>query len=343
LHGLATLLPCDSSGVVLFGEEQVDGSIAVNIAFHAAGTSSRPVHSLRIAHDDLRQFRHNPKVQILSEQGGIPQFLSPFAERGMKAFLIVPIFFNQKLLATIVSAHSTSMSWSDDDCDNARRIADQLAIGFSNVQLIESHEELHWGALAALARTIDASSPWTGGHSERVTELAINLGRDMGLSSKELLILKRGGLLHDVGKIGTPPNILEKPGKLDPEELTIMRDHVRIGVRILEPIPSFKEELLIVSQHHEWFDGSGYPAGLAGENISLLGRIFAVADCFDALISDRPYRKGMARSKAREILQKESGTHFDPKIIAAFERLFLQDEGSGTSQFRGQVLIGQLP
>jgi putative nucleotidyltransferase with HDIG domain len=341
-HGLATLLPCDSCGVVLFGEEQDDGSVAVNIAFHAAGASTRAAQTLQIGPDDLRQLRHNPKIQVLSEKDRVPQFLSPFAERGMKTFLVVPVFFDRKLLAAIVCAHSTAMSWSEDDFDHARRIADQLAIGFSNVRLMEAHEELHWGSLAALARTIDASSPWTGGHSERVTELAMSLGRTMGLSSKDLQILKRGGLLHDVGKIGTPPGILEKPGRLDPEELKIMRDHVRVGVRILEPIPAFKEELLIVSQHHEWFDGSGYPAGLAGEGISLFGRIFAVADCFDALTSDRPYRKGMPRSKALEILQKESGTHFDPKMIAAFERLFVATEGLGTGEFTRQGLIGQL-
>jgi putative nucleotidyltransferase with HDIG domain len=341
-RGMATLLPCDSCGVVQFGEEQDDGPVAVNIAFCAAGTSTLPLQSLQIGPDDLRQLRHNPKIQVLSEKDRVPQFLSPFAERGMKTFLVVPVFFDRKLLAAIVCAHSTSMSWSEDDFDHARRIADQLAIGFSNVRLMEAHEELHWGALAALARTIDASSPWTGGHSERVTALAISLGRAVGLSAKDLQILKRGGLLHDVGKIGTPPGILEKPGRLDPEELKIMRDHVRMGVRILEPIPAFTEELLIVSQHHEWFDGSGYPAGLAGEGISLFGRIFAVADCFDALTSDRPYRKGMPRSKALEILQKESGTHFDPKMIAAFERLFEATGRLATGEFTSPGLIGQL-
>jgi putative nucleotidyltransferase with HDIG domain len=171
--------------------------------------------------------------------------------------------------------------------------------------------------------------------------LAVNIGQAMGLSPGDLLILHRGGLLHDVGKIGTPPGILEKPGKLDSEELKVMRDHVRMGVRILQPIPSFKQELLIVAQHHEWFDGSGYPAGLAGEEISLFGRIFAVADCFDALTSDRPYRKGMPKSKALELLQNESGTHFDPNVIAAFERLLAEGEGLDSAQLQGQVLIGQ--
>jgi putative nucleotidyltransferase with HDIG domain len=156
------------------------------------------------------------------------------------------------------------------------------------------------------------------------------------------LILHRGGLLHDVGKIGTPSGVLEKPGKLDPEELKVMRDHVRMGVRILEPIPSFKEELLIVAQHHEWYDGSGYPAGLAGENISLFGRIFAVADCFDALTSDRPYRKGMPTTKALELIRNESGTHFDPQVIRAFDRMLAEGEGLGSPPLQGPDLIAQL-
>jgi putative nucleotidyltransferase with HDIG domain len=343
LRGMADLLPCDSWGIALFEDEQESGLVSTNITtFRTADAApERMVQNLQIAASDLRQLRQNPDVQVLSEAGRIPQFLAPFREHGMRSFLVVPVFLEQRLLAAIVCARSTMPSWRGDDFDHARRIADQLAVAFSNVRLIEAQEELHWGALTALARAIDASSPWTGGHSERVTELAINLGRAMGLSSRELLILHRGGLLHDVGKIGTPPGVLDKPGKLDAEELRIMRDHVRMGVRILDPIPSFKEELLIVAQHHEWFDGSGYPAGLAGEGISLFGRIFAVADCFDALISDRPYRKGMPKSKALEIIRKESGTHFDPKVIEAFNRMLAEGKGLGSSQLQGQVLIGQ--
>jgi putative nucleotidyltransferase with HDIG domain len=343
LHGVASLLPCDSCGVALFEEEQENGSFSMNITLRTADAGQQTtVRDLHVASSELLELRNNPSGQVLSEGDGVPRFLWPFAERGMKAYLVVPVFVDKRLLAAIVCAHSTTLRWREDDFDHARRIADQLAVGFSNVQLIEAHEELHWGALTALARAIDASSSWTAGHSERVTELAINLGRAMGLSTRELLILNRGGLLHDVGKIGTPSGILEKPGRLDAQELEVMRDHVRTGVRILEPIPSFKEELLIVAQHHEWFDGSGYPAGLAGEDISLFGRIFAVADCFDALTSDRPYRKGMPKSKALELLRKESGTHFDPKIIATFERLLVEDEGSGTAQGQGHRLMGQL-
>jgi putative two-component system response regulator len=186
---------------------------------------------------------------------------------------------------------------------------------------VEALEQLDLGTLTALARAIDAKSKWTAGHSERVTNLALKMGHAMGLPAKSLEIMHRGGLLHDIGKIGTPLTILDKPGKLEPEEMQLMRDHVKIGVHILEPIPCFREVLPIVAQHHEWFDGCGYPAGLAGENISLHARILAVADCYDAMVSDRPYRKGLPKRQALEILRQNAGTQFDPMVIEVFMRL----------------------
>ena len=120
--------------------------------------------------------------------------------------------------------------------------------------------------------------------------------------------MRMGGLLHDISllhdirKIGTPPTVLDKPAKLTADEMAIMKDHVRTGVRILEPIAAFREALPIVAQHHEWFNGKGYPEGLAGEDISLHARIFAIADCYDALTSDRPYRKGLTPERTIAIL-----------------------------------------
>lgn len=186
---------------------------------------------------------------------------------------------------------------------------------------LEALEQLDLGTLTALARAIDAKSQWTAGHSERVAALALKIGRALGLPGKSLDILHRGSLLHDIGKIGTPAALLDKPKELEPEEMQIMRDHVKIGARILEPIPCFREALPMVAQHHEWFNGSGYPAGLAGENINLYARILAVADCYDAIVSDRPYRKGLPASQALEILKRKSGAQFDPMIIEQFLRL----------------------
>jgi putative two-component system response regulator len=191
---------------------------------------------------------------------------------------------------------------------------------------LQALEELDLGTLTALARAIDAKSAWTAGHSERVTNLALKIGHAMDLPAKSLEILHRGGLLHDIGKIGTPLTVLDKPGKLEPEEMQIMRDHVKIGVHILEPIPCFREALPIVAQHHEWFDGSGYPAGLAGENISLHARILAVADCYDAIVSNRPYREGLPKQQAIEILKQRSGRQFDPLLIEVFTRLMVASQ-----------------
>lgn len=186
---------------------------------------------------------------------------------------------------------------------------------------LEALEQLDLGTLTALARAIDAKSQWTAGHSERVAALAFKIGCALGLPAKSLDILHRGSLLHDIGKIGTPAALLDKPKELEPEEMQIMRDHVKIGARILEPIPCFREALPMVAQHHEWFDGSGYPAGLAGENINLYARILAVADCYDAMVSDRPYRNGLPTPQALEILKRRSGTQFDPRIVEVFLRL----------------------
>jgi len=220
---------------------------------------------------------------------------------------------------------------TSEDIHHAGQVVDQLAVAFSNVQLIEAMEQLHWGTLTALARAIDAKSTWTAGHSERVTQLALKIGKAMDLSARDLQIMHRGGLLHDVGKIGTAPEILDKQGKLNPQEMQLMRDHVRIGIRILEPIAAFTEALPVVAQHHEWFDGSGYPEGLAGEEISLHARIFAVADCYDAMISDRPYRKGMPKKQVIAMLKEKSGTQFDPKVIEVFLQLCAEEKISATS------------
>jgi putative nucleotidyltransferase with HDIG domain len=207
---------------------------------------------------------------------------------------------------------------------------EDLAASFNSMssqlgQQFRAMEELNEGMLKALARAIDAKSTWTAGHSERVTQVAVRIGRAMGLSAHDLQIMHRGGLLHDVGKIGTAPAVLDKPGKLDANETQLMRDHVRIGVRILEPIPAFAEALPIVAQHHEWFNGKGYPEGLAGEEISLYARIFAVADCYDAMVSDRPYRKGMPKRQVVEMLREKSGIQFDPNVIDVFVRLCAED------------------
>jgi putative nucleotidyltransferase with HDIG domain len=194
-------------------------------------------------------------------------------------------------------------------------------------QLLETNrrlERLNLGTLTALARAIDAKSHWTAGHSERVTRLALQIARALGLTQEEQDDLHRAGLLHDIGKIATPPEILDKPTQLTEEERKIICGHPAEGARILEPIDDFASAIPIVFHHHERFDGSGYPAGLAGEAISLGARILAVADVFDAVTSNRPYREGMPVDRAVTIIKEGSGTQFDPKVVDAFVKVITQ-------------------
>lgn len=179
-------------------------------------------------------------------------------------------------------------------------------------------EDFNIGTLTTLARAIDAKSPWTAGHSERVTAMAITIGKAIGVGDDELACLYRGGLVHDIGKLATPVEILDKPARLTPDEERIMQLHPEQGVHILEPITAFRPVLPIVGQHHERWDGRGYPRGLAGPAIAHTARILAVADVYDALRSDRPYRAGLPHDRVLGIIREGSGTHFDPDVVVAF-------------------------
>ena len=195
-----------------------------------------------------------------------------------------------------------------------------------NLRANQRLDLLSRGALTALARAIDAKSEWTAGHSENVTQLAVKLGRALGLGAHELENLYRGGLLHDIGKIGTPAHLLDKNGSLTDQEYHIIREHPGIGERILEPIDPFAEILPIVKQHHERFDGTGYPDGLAGEEIDFGARIMAVADVWDALCSDRPYRAGIDPKQVLQIIRKDAGRQFDPRVVEALVKVIEQDQ-----------------
>jgi HD-GYP domain-containing protein (c-di-GMP phosphodiesterase class II) len=205
-----------------------------------------------------------------------------------------------------------------------RRLADQLVMALSHASLFRDLDELGWGALRALARAIDANSPWTAGHSERVGLVAAAIGRELGLEPRQLDCLHRGGLLHDVGKIGVPADILNKPGRLTPAELEKVRAHPAMGATILAPIQAYQDLLPLVRSHHELLDGSGYPEGLVGGQIPPLVRVLTVADIFDALVSDRPYRDAWNARKAIDYIAGGAGVTFDPQVVDAFRAVVFQ-------------------
>jgi putative nucleotidyltransferase with HDIG domain len=172
--------------------------------------------------------------------------------------------------------------------------------------------------LEALGDALDLKDSETEGHSRRVTAYTIALARSMGVEAGDMKIIKHGAFLHDIGKMAIPDAILLKPGRLDPEEQTIMRRHCLSGYQIVRKIPFLKEAADIVYSHQEHFDGGGYPRKLRGEEIPLGARIFAVADTLDAITSDRPYRRGSPFSAARNEIARCGGTQFDPRVVEAF-------------------------
>lgn len=172
--------------------------------------------------------------------------------------------------------------------------------------------------LEALGSALDAKDAETEGHCQRVTAFTITIARAMGVNKALLRHIARGAFLHDIGKMGIPDDILRKPGPLTLDEREVMRRHCEIGYAVLERIPFLKEAAEIVLSHQECYDGSGYPHGLKGEQIPIGARIFAVADTLDAMISDRPYRKALPISAARDEIERFSGRQFDPRVVRVF-------------------------
>jgi putative two-component system response regulator len=177
-------------------------------------------------------------------------------------------------------------------------------------------------AIFTFARAVDAKSPYTKGHSDRVTAYALALADHLGVTGSEREILCRGGQLHDIGKISIPEHILDKPGKLTPEEFDVIKQHPLQGVKMVESLQSLRDTLPIIRWHHERLDGKGYPDGIQGEQIPFLVRIVSVADVYDALASDRPYRAAMAHTACLEVLrQNAAGGGLDPELVARFEQI----------------------
>ena len=179
-------------------------------------------------------------------------------------------------------------------------------------------KKAHLESVKVLAEAVDAKDPYTRGHSDRVKRMSLRLALSLGLTEDKLEILEYGALLHDIGKIGINDGILQKPGSLTPEEYQSVQEHPLIGVKIVEGVEFFKDKIPMIRNHHEYFDGSGYPDGLIGEVIPLEARIIAVSDAFDAMTSLRPHRPAMPLEDVLVEMEKGKGRQFDPKILEIF-------------------------
>ena len=265
-----------------------------------------------------------------------PVYCGSLGQLGCQRLLIFPICGQEGPIGALIACLPADTRHHQHLLTTGRQLADQLALGLSNVSLLEELDSLSLGALTALARTIDASSHWTAGHSERVTQYALEIATGFDFSAQELSRLRQGGLLHDIGKIGVPPAILDKPGPLTEAELAVMQSHPEVGARIVESVRAFRYLVPLVLSHHELLDGSGYPAGLRGDEIPDLVRVLTVADVFDALTSDRPYRIGLSAESALEILVEGVGKKFDARAVAGLSAMVAAGWSPSATATRGR-------
>jgi len=197
-----------------------------------------------------------------------------------------------------------------------------FSLSLENAFLFEDIKKSYFDTIRAVANSVEARDAYTRGHSNRVAQISKIIAAEMGWGRRDLEMIDWGGMLHDLGKVGISDAILNKPGKLTDEEFAIMKAHPSIGSQIISGITFLEPLLPYIAQHHERYDGRGYPEGLRGEEIAIQGRLLAIADTYDAMTSDRPYRKGLAAQIAYDEIVKCSGSQFDPVLVLAFEKAF---------------------
>ncbi len=250
------------------------------------------------------------------------------AEKGIQGIVIHPLLARENWLGILVILHGKrAEEISREERNVIAAIGSQAAIAIENALLYEDIERSYFSTVKALAKAIEVKDPYTHGHSERVTEYALMIAEAMDLDDREKQNIKYAATLHDIGKIGIAGKVLNKPGALTDEEYLHVKTHPLLGDTIVEPVEFLQGPRPLILHHHERYDGRGYPDGLKGDEIPLGARIITVADSYEAMRSDRPYRKALSPEDARAELIRNSGTQFDPHVVEIFLEILDQIEG----------------
>jgi len=251
--------------------------------------------------EDLENDKHFSKIKIIRRQ--------------IKQLLIIPIIVEDKVTG-VINLENTSLV--PDTIDLLRSFSEGAAVAINNARLYQKIQDSYFEIAKALAQAIEAKDPYTHGHSARVVEYAGLIAQKLNLQEEEKELLKYAAMLHDIGKIGVRGIVLNNPNNLNGEEYDEIKKHPLVGEGIIQPIELLQPIRPLIRHHHEWFNGKGYPDGLSGENIPLGARILTVADAYDAMKSNRPYRKALTEETATRELKRGSGTQFDSKIVELF-------------------------
>jgi response regulator RpfG family c-di-GMP phosphodiesterase/putative methionine-R-sulfoxide reductase with GAF domain len=255
-----------------------------------------------------------------------------FTKEGFVSLVSTPLIAKGKVTGVLEVFHREPLKMNPDWIAFLETLAGEAAIAIDSIQIFDHLQRSNTDLISAYhatiegwSRALDLRDKETEGHTQRVTEITLQLAREMEMSSTDTVHIQRGALLHDIGKMGVPDSILHKPGPLTDEEWVIMRKHPNFAYDLISPIEYLRPSLDIPYCHHEKWDGTGYPRGLKGEQIPLSARLFAVVDVWDALTSDRPYRAAWTAERALTHIQEQTGTHFDPQVVEVFVRTHHQD------------------
>jgi PAS domain S-box-containing protein len=330
LDKVTSQLRVDAASVMVFQPKAQTFDFAANRGFRTAALRNA---SLRLGQGHAgRAALERRRISIGDLTGEPGRFARDrdLGDEGFVAYHAVPLIAKGQVKGVLEVFHRSPLAPDHAWFDFLDALAGQAAIAVDSAMLLADLQAANDGLSLAYDRTLegwsralDLRDKETEGHSERVTALTLHLARALHVPEEDFIHMRRGALLHDIGKMAIPDRILQKPGPLTDEEMAIMRRHPEYARGLLAPIDYLRPALDIPYCHHEKWDGSGYPRGLRGEQIPLAARIFAVADVWDALRSDRPYRESWAADEAREYIRKQAGSHFDPRVVEIFERLEL--------------------
>lgn len=324
LRQVVSVAGADGGSIMLF--DPASDELVIRAGF---GLSSGVVHDTRLARGEGIAgwvAEHSKPLLVMDAESG--EFHSEFERTGIRSALSVPLVAKDRVTGVLnLRRFSSSASFSQQNMSVVNAFASQLAVAIENAQLYSDLEGYFLGTITALATAVDAKDPYTYGHSSEVTDATLAIAAEMGLDEKQTETLRMAAILHDIGKIGIDGAILNKPGPLDPDERVAITRHPTIGANILSSLEFLEEVVPIVLYHHERYDGQGYPEKIGGEDIPLGARIISVADSYNAMTSDRTYRRALPRAEAAAELKRCAGTQFDPDVVAAFLRVLeAQDE-----------------
>lgn len=243
------------------------------------------------------------------------------------SMIYVPLIVRDQIIGVLnVGGKIGGGGFTEQDLELMNTLASQAAISLENARLYEAVQGAYFNTIRTLVNALEAKDKYTQGHSERVTRYSTVIAEEMGVERQQIELLQHAAALHDIGKLTVDLQILHKTGSLTPEELKIIQAHPLVGEKIIEPLTFLSEVRTRIQQHHEWFNGRGYPHKVGGEGLHLEARILAVADAFDAMTSQRPYRPAMTKEAALTELKRCAGSQFDPQVVEAFVRVADREE-----------------